>query len=164
LRVALHMTRAAHVLIVASIAIAGFAGTPAVDAATAQRAAGHATGLSCSLASATRVRSALGITVGPAQVTRNGPVTVCQFRSGTGLLVRFQTSVSASRFASGRKSFGQQGVSTKTIDGVGSKAYSSSIQGTNTIVVLQKTTELLITANAPQTKLVALAKLILPSL
>jgi hypothetical protein len=158
------MTRAAHVLIGASIAIAAFAGAPPVDAATTHRATEHAAGLPCSLASAAKVRSALGMTVGAAQATRNGPVTVCQFMSGTGLLVRFQTSVSASRFASGRKSFGKQGVSTKTIAGVGSNAYFASIHGTNTLVVLERTTELLITANAPQAKLTALAKLILPSL
>jgi len=122
-------------------------------------------GLSCNLASAKSVKSALGITVGSPSVTRNGPVTVCEFASTSPLLVRFETNESASMFAAGQKSFTQHGQPTKTVNGLGTKAYSSTFEGkTNTIVVLKNQTELLITANEPLAKLEALAKLILPSL
>jgi hypothetical protein len=68
-------------------------------------------------------------------------------------------------FAAGQKSFTQHGQPTKTVNGLGTKAYSSTFAGkTNTIVVLKNKTELLITANEPLAKLEALAKLILPSL
>jgi hypothetical protein len=122
-------------------------------------------GPSCNLASAKSVKSALGITVGSPSVTKNGPVTVCEFASTSPLLVRFETNESASMFAAGQKSFTQHGQPTKTVNGLGTKAYSSTFAGkTNTIVVLKNKTELLITANEPLAKLEALAKLILPSL
>jgi hypothetical protein len=147
--------RAATVLVGALVAIAG------VTVATPAHAAA---GPSCNVASAKKIKAAIGITVGSASVTRNGPVTVCQFRTATGLLVRFQTSETASMYAFGRKSFGQHGAPTKTVAGIGTKAYSSSFQGANTIVVLQNTTELLVTSSVSLAKIEALARLILPSL
>ena len=139
-------------------------GAAAVIVSTAT--AGAATGPSCALASAKRVKSAVGISVGSPTVTRNGPVTVCLFASTPTLLVRFETNASASLFAVGRKSFTSHGEPTKTVHGLGTAAYSSSIAGgkSNTIVVLKNTTELLVTGPEPLAKLVALAKLILPSL
>jgi hypothetical protein len=156
-----HPTRAANVVIAALIATAGFAGAPSALAATK--------GPLCSLASSQRVKSALGITVGPPVATRNATVTVCQFEESVGLLVRFQTNDSASNFAAGQKSFDKHGYPTKTVNGIGTKAYSSSTGKANkmvfnTLVVLQNKTELLITAAEPVAKLDALAKLILPSL
>jgi hypothetical protein len=138
-------------------------GAAAVLASTGTAAA--VSGPSCSLASAKRVKSAVGLTVASPSVTKNGPVTVCLFTSTPVLLVRFETNETASMFAVGRKGFGQHGEPTKTVNGLGTEAYSSSIASTsNTIVVLKSKTELLITANEPLAKLVALAKLILPSL
>jgi len=138
-------------------------GAAAILASTATAAAASAP--SCSLASTSRVKSALGIAVGSPSVTKNGPVTVCLFASAHPLLVRFETDETASLFTAGRKSFGQHGEPTKTVNGLGTQAYSSSIGSTsNTIVVLKNTTELLITSNEPLAKVVALAKLILPSL
>ena len=138
-------------------------GAAAVLASTATAAA--VSGPSCNLASAKSVKSALGITVGSPSVTKNATVTVCLFATTSGLLVRFETNETASLFALGRKSFGQHGEPTKTVNGLGTKAYSSIFKGkTNTIVVLKDKTELLITANEPLAKLEALAKLILPSL
>jgi hypothetical protein len=140
----------------------------ATGAAVALASTGTAaavSGPSCNLASAKSVKSALGITVGSPSVTKNGPVTVCEFASTSPLLVRFETNESASMFAAGQKSFTQHGQPTKTVNGLGTKAYSSIFKGkTNTIVVLKDKTELLITANEPLAKLEALAKLILPSL
>ncbi len=139
-------------------------GAAAVLASTGAAAA--ASGPSCGLASATRVKSAVGITVGSPSVTKNGPVTVCEFAGPPPLLVRFQTGETASMFAAGRKSFTQHREPTKTVSGLGTAAYSSSIAGgkANTIIVLKNTTELLITASEPLAKLESLAKLILPSL
>lgn len=157
--------RPANVVIGALIAAAAFAGAPSVlAAATPQRLDAHVSSPSCNLASAKRVKSALGITVASPTVTKNRTVTVCQFRSKTGLLVRFQTDESASLFAVGRKSFEKHGEPTKTVNGLGTKAYSASVGGFTTIVVLKDSTELLITANVPRAKIVALAKLILPLL
>ena len=141
----------------------------ATGAAVALASTGTAaavSGPSCNLASAKSVKSALGITVGSPSVTKNATVTVCLFATMPGLLVRFETNETASLFALGRKSFGQHGEPTKTVNGLGTKAYSSTLAGgkSNTIVVLKNKTELLITANEPLAKLEALAKLILPSL
>ena len=140
------------------------AGAAAALASTGTAAA--VSGPSCNLASAKSVKSALGITVGSPLVTRNATVTVCLFSGTPPLLVRFETNETASLFAVGRKSFGQHGEPTKTVNGLGTKAYSSTLAGgkSNTIVVLKNKTELLITANEPLAKLEALAKLILPSL
>lgn len=158
-------SRAANVVIGALIAMAGFAGAPSVLAATTpHRFNAHFSGPSCNLASAKRVKSALGITVASPSVTKNRTVTVCQFRSKSGLLVRFQTSESASLFAVGRKSFEKHGEPTKTVNGLGMKAYSSSAARFTTIVVLKNNTELLVTAKVSLAKIVGLAKLILPSL
>jgi hypothetical protein len=156
--------RTTNVAIGALVAIAGFAGAPAVQAAT-QHLGAQSASPSCSLASAAKIKSALGMTISTAaSVTRNGPVTVCQFRTASALLVRFQTSETPALFAFGRKSFATHGQSTKTLTGIGTKAYSSSIGKTVTVVVLQGKTELLIVASAPVAKVEALAKLILPSL
>ena len=136
------------------IAIAVLAGTASAQAATP----------SCSLASASRVKSALGVTVAAPQVTKNGPVTICQFITASALLVRFQTSETMALYTFGRKSFGKQGVSTKTVSGLGSNAYTASIGGLHSLVVLQGKTELLVQGKTPLQKLEALARLILPSL
>jgi hypothetical protein len=152
-------------LIGAVVALAGVLGSPSLLAATSpQRLETHSAGPSCNLASAKRVKSALGITVGAPLVTRNGPVTVCQFMSKVALLVRFETNETAALFAAGRKSFAQHGVPTKPVSRLGTTAYSSSFAGSNTIVVLQGKTELLITSSDSLAKVEALAKLILPSL
>jgi hypothetical protein len=163
------LRHAANGVIAGLIAMAGFAGGSSVLAATApQRLSAHSAGLSCDLASAKRVKSALGITVGAPLVTRNGPVTVCQFMTKPALLVRFETNETASLFAAARKGFEQHGEPTKTLGGIGTKAFSSSIgsgaHATTTIVVLKNKTSLAIVAVAPLAKVVALGKLILPSL
>jgi hypothetical protein len=142
------------VVIGALIAIAAFAGAPSAQAATPP----------CSLASASRVKSALGITVAAPQVTKNGPVTVCQFITASALLVRFQTSETTALYTFGRQSFGKHGVSTKTVSGLGTSAYSARIGELHTLVVLQGKTELLVQGKTPLPKLEALAKLILPTL
>lgn len=135
----------------------------AVIAGTATAAAASAP--TCSLASPARVKTALGITFASASIERNGPVTLCIFAGKAPLLVRFETGETMPLFAAGRKGFGQHGEKTKTVSGLGTAAYSSSIGATsNTIVVLKGRTELLITGSEPLAKLEALAKLILPSL
>jgi hypothetical protein len=121
---------------------------------------------SCNLVSPKSVKTAIGITVGSPSMTKNATVTVCLFATKSGLLVRFETSETPALFAAGRNSFGQHGEPTKTVNGLGTQAYSSTFAGgkSNTIVVLENKTELLITSSEPLAKLEALAKLILPSL
>ena len=117
-------------LIVATGAAAVLAGTGTATAAGAP---------SCNVATTQRVKSAVGLTVGSPSVTKEGPVTVCFFTSTPPLLVRFETNESASLFAYGRKSFAKHGEPTKTVSGLGTSAYSSSIGGgkSNTIVILK---------------------------
>lgn len=137
-----------------SVALAN-SGPPTVDAAA---------GSLCSLASAKRVKATIGPVVSTPSSTSNGPVTVCQFTTPAGLLVRFQRNESSAAFAAAKRSFPKHGEPVKSVNGLGSAAYSSTLAHTNTIVVLQNSTELLIVAAAPLTKVTALAKLILPSL
>lgn len=149
--------------IAASAAAAG--GAPSVFAATTPYRLGtQSAAPSCSLASPKKVKSALGLTVGAPVVTKNGPVTVCLFMTTPALLVRFQIHETAALFAFGRKGFDQHGEPTKTVSGLGTKAYSASAGKSSTIVVLQNKTELLVTGTSPLPKLVTLAKLILPTL
>jgi hypothetical protein len=157
------MRGALLVLLAAAIGVCAAAGAGATSSRP-QRLNAHSAGPSCNLASAKRVKSALGITVGAPLVTRNGPVTVCQFMSKPALLVRFETNETTSLFAAGRKGFAQHGEPTKPVHGLGTTAYSSTFAGSSTIVVLQGKTELLILSSASLAKVEALAKLILPSL
>jgi len=140
--------------------------TGAVAVLASAGSAAAVSGPSCNLASPKSVKSALGITVGAPSVTKNATVTVCEFATTAGLLVRFETNETPSLFAFGRKSFAKHGEPTKTVNGLGTQAYSSTFAGgkSNTIVVLKNKTELLITGSEPPAKLEALAKLILPSL
>jgi len=142
-------------LVLATVAVLATAGTAAA-----------VSGPSCNLASPKSGKSALGITVGAPSVTKNASVTVCQFATAAGLIVRFETSETPSLFAFGRKSFAKQGEPTKTVSGLGTEAYSAtSADGkSNAIVLLKNKTELLIASSEPLAKLEALAKLILPSL
>jgi hypothetical protein len=156
---------AAKVAIGVVIATAGLGGAPSALAGKATlRDNAHSSGPACDLASPARVKSALGLTVASPSLTKNATVTVCQFTTASGLLVRFETNESASLFALGRNGFQQHGEATKTVSGIGTEAYSSSFGGTNTIVVLKNKTELLVTSGVSLAKVVALAKLILPSL
>jgi hypothetical protein len=93
-------------------------------------------------------------------------VTVCVFPPPTALLVRFETHETSALYTAGRNSFTKHGEPTKTVHGLGSAAYSSSLAGgkSNTIVALKGTTELLVTGTQPLAKLEALAKLILAAL
>src|ERR1039458_1861718 len=98
----------------------------ATGAAVALASTGTAaavSGPSCNLAPPTSPKSPLGITVGSPSVTKNGPVTVCEFASTSPLLVRFETNESASMFAAGQKSFTQHGQPTKTVNGLRSEEH-----------------------------------------
>ncbi|MHB8680979.1 MAG: hypothetical protein ACYDA2_02645 [Acidimicrobiales bacterium] len=125
----------------------------------------------CGLVSAAEVNAALGTNVGSPSAQPNGSVTVCTYTSSSPIatvIVRFQTGMSMSDFATARAQFDQHGETTTSVSGLGDAAYSSSA-GTgqyqqNTIVVLKGSTELLITAPASLDQVEALARQVLPSI
>lgn len=121
--------------------------------------------LSCGKVSAAEINSSLGITVGTTKVTTVGSSTTCTYSHST-MIVKISGGFSAASFAADRKSFDSHGEPTKTVTGLGSGAFSSTIgagtYATNTIVVLKGSTELLITApQASLGKIEGLAKTVL---
>jgi hypothetical protein len=124
--------------------------------------------LSCGKVSAIEIKSALGIAVGTTKVTTAGSSTTCTYTHST-MIVKVSGGFSPASFAADRKSFDSHGEPTKTVVGLGSSAFSSTIgvgaYSTNTIVVLKGATELLITA--PQVslgKVEGLAKTVLKTI
>jgi hypothetical protein len=102
--------------------------------------------IGCALAPASEVSAALGISASNPSTTNNSPVTICTYPGGA--LVRFQTGEDAASFAVGEAGFGQHGESVSDVSGLGDAAYSSSIAGSNTLVTLKGSLEILITSSA----------------
>lgn len=124
---------------------------------------------SCSSVPASEVNSALGVNVGSPTSVVNGPVTTCTYNGTPGqVIIRFQTGENASTFAAGKAGFAKNGETTTDVSGLGDAAYSSSVGSgqfqTNTIVVLEGSIELLVTAPVTQEDVNALARQILLSI
>jgi hypothetical protein len=120
---------------------------------------------SCSQIPSSKVQAMLGAPVGPPQVQKNGPVSVCTYG---GTLVRVETAVTSKQFQFGRKQFGIHGEPTKAVPGLGDAAYSSVIgaggHATDTVVVLKGSTELLVTGETPLQRIETFARSVLPSM
>jgi hypothetical protein len=122
----------------------------------------------CSAVSPSEVKSTLGIAVGKPRTQTVGPATTCSYPKGTlpsAVIVRFQTGMTAKTFAADRKQFEAHGEKTKTVTGIGSSAYSSTLGSgsfaVNTLVVLKGSTEVLVTGPASLAKVTALMKKVL---
>ena len=118
------------------------------------------------------VQRTLGLAVGAPVSQVTGPVTVCTYTgAGTApstVLVRFATGSTAGSFAAAKAAFAGHQEPTSDVAGLGKAAYSSTLSTgglvQNTIVVLQGSTELLISAPAPLSQVETLARQVLPSL
>lgn len=123
---------------------------------------------SCKLVSPGEIEAVLGFKVPEPSVTRNGPVTTCQYGNyGKTVLVRFETDESRSTFRADRAQFDAEGERTKSFTGFGLPAYSSVISGfitISTLVVLKGHTTLLVTAEAPLADVAKLVGKILPKI
>jgi hypothetical protein len=147
---------------------AGGSGTPSGSTDDS----GGSSAVGCDRVSAADISTTLGLNVGDAEVTRNGPVTVCTYPSageGTSqVIVRFQTGMSSSDLASSRAQFESTDQPTVDVTGLGDAAFSSTIGSgsiqTNTIETIQGGTDLLVTAGAPLTGIETLARHVLESL
>lgn len=142
--------------------------TSAAGQGTSTSTAASGAAPSCSTVPASEVNSALGVNVGDPTSAVNGSVTTCTYNGTPGqVIVRFQTGENASTFAAGKAAFAKNGETTTDVSGVGDAAYSSSVGAgqfqTNTIVVLEGSLELLVTAPVTQEDVNALARQILLS-
>jgi hypothetical protein len=154
-------------LLSATLALAGSAAA-AILSAPVEAALRPYGALSCSKVSATEIKKALGITVGTTKVTTVGSSTTCTYTHST-MTVKISAGFSSASFTTDRKSFDSHGEPTKTVSGLGSSAFSSTIgsgsYATNTVVVLKGSTELLITATQVNlAKVEGLAKTVLSAI
>jgi hypothetical protein len=121
---------------------------------------------------APQINSALGISVGPPEVTNNDPVTVCTYKKSDGIgqvLVRFETGLDEAGWTTSKAGFTQHGEAIQDLPGLGDKAFTSTIGSgqfvTNTVVTQKGTTNLLITASgASLAQIETLARQVLASL
>jgi hypothetical protein len=141
--------------------------TAAAPAGSNTAVASNANSIGCSLVSADQVASTLGVqALGPTSQP-NGQVTVCLYASSANpnnTTIRYETGMSASDFTTAQAQFDQNGEKTTPVNGIGDKAYSSSIGSVNTLVVLKGQNEVLISAPASLAKITALANQIVPKL
>ena len=117
------------------------------------------------------VNSALGKNVTKPERVVNGTVTVCTYKPESGggqVLIRFESGLSKTSFATVQKSFDGNGQPTQALSGLGDAAFTSTIGTgdvtTNTVVVLKGSSSLLITTNAPLDQIEGLAKTVLKKL
>jgi hypothetical protein len=165
--------------VLAACSSSSSSGTTTTAAKTGTTGAGTGSGkvtptaLSCSLAPAPLVGSALGIPVGMPAPDTNGPVTVCTYMATSGggqVIVRFQTGMTPSSFASNEAQFTANGETTTPVSGLGDEAYSSTTGGgagtpeVNTLVVLKGSTEVLVTAPTAPGAVRSLVEQLLPDL
>jgi hypothetical protein len=128
--------------------------------------------VSCDLVTPAQINSALGISVGPPEVTNNDPVTVCTYKKSDGIgqvLVRFETGLDEAGWETSKAGFTQHGEAIQDLPGLGDKAFTSTIGSgqfvTNTVVTQKGTTNLLITASgASLAQIETLARQVLASL
>lgn len=129
-------------------------------------------GPSCALMSLAEVSAALGLTdLQKPTTTVNDIVTLCQYPAGNNpakVLIRYQTPTTPSEFMLGKDGFGQNGLSTMDVAGLGDAAYSSTLGSgsieVNSVVFLGKMTEVEISAPVSLDKVEALARAILAKL
>jgi hypothetical protein len=146
------------VLLTISAAVASL-----TSASNAARLGGRVT--SCTQIPSSKVHEMLGTPAGPAQVQKNGPVSVCTYE---GTIVRVETAVTSKQFQFGRTQFGAHGEPTKSVPGLGDSAYSSvigaGVNATRTVVVLKGNTELLVTGQTPLQRIETFERSVVPSL
>ena len=123
----------------------------------------------CSSVPASLVNEQLGFDVAGPSSQVSGNVTTCTY-SGTPaqVTVSFSTGQTPSSFGATRQAYTQSGQTTVTASGLGDEAYSvtkgSGQSQTNTLVVLQGSVQLLVTAPASLDDEGALVRQILPSI
>ncbi len=150
---------------VASLAII----LPALSATTTGPAAASDHPPSCAVVPAQTVGGVYGRGFGPPQSRSTGSVTVCSYlnpANGVFVLVRIEVGTTREMFSAERAQFDRHKEHTVTQHGIGTEAYSvvlgtAKVQ-TSTVVVLEGSTELLVSGTGPLTKAFTLARKVLP--
>ncbi|MGE5131300.1 MAG: hypothetical protein ACM32E_00135 [Gemmatimonadota bacterium] len=115
--------------------------------------------MTCDLAPASLVNSALGTDLGAPSQTTAGSATACEYK-GTkagAVEIRIQTGDSAAIFAVERKAFDATGQRTKSYPGFGDEAFINvkhmplSLPDVNTLVARQGSVEILVVSTASLT-------------
>ncbi len=115
--------------------------------------------VTCDLAPASLVNSALGTDLGAPSQTTAGSATACEYK-GTkagAVEIRIQTGDSAAMFTAERKAFDATGQRTKSYPGFGDEAFTNvkhmplSLPDVNTLVTRQGSVEILVVSTASLT-------------
>jgi hypothetical protein len=111
--------------------------------------------LTCDLAPASLVNSALGTHVGDPSAQTLTNVVVCTYSPTSGIghvILRIQTDRTPDDFTAARGQSDTQGIKTTDLPGFEDKAYTSTISAasitTNTVVALKGTVEILVSSGA----------------
>ena len=142
---------------------------PGLWATTAEPAGASDRPPSCAVVPAQAVSEVYGRGFGPPQGRSTASVTVCGYlnpANGVSVLVRIEVDTTQQAFSAERAQFDRHKEHTVTQHGIGAAAYSvvlgtGRVQ-TSTIVVLEGSTELLVTGTGALAKAVALARKVLP--
>ena len=142
---------------------------PGLWATTAEPARASARPPSCAVVPAQTVSEVYGRGFGPPQGRSTASVTVCGYlnpTNGVSVLVRIEVGATQHTFSAERAQFERHKEHTVTQHGIGTAAYSVVLGTrrlqTSTIVVLEGSTELLVTGTGALAKAVALARMVLP--
>jgi hypothetical protein len=142
---------------------------PALWATTREPAGASDRPPSCAVVPAQTVSEVYGRGFGAPQSRSTGSVTVCSYlnpANGVFVLVRIGVGTTRQMFSAERAQFERHKEHTVTQDGIGTEAYSvvlgTAKAQTSTVVVLQGSTELLVTGTGLLTKAFALARKVLP--
>jgi hypothetical protein len=150
---------------VASLAII----LPGLWATTTEPAGASDRPPSCAVVPAQTVSEVYGRGFAAPQSRSTGSVTVCSYlnpANGVFVLVRIGVGTTRQMFSAERAQFDRHKEHTVTQHGIGTEAYSvvlgTAKTQTSTVVVLQGSTELLVTGTGLLTKAFALARKVLP--
>jgi hypothetical protein len=110
----------------------------------------------------------MGVTVGPPHPLVRGAVTTCTYKAAVlarSVIIEYDISASSSTFATDRSKIESHHVTTASVPGLGSEAYSfsetSGSNTVNTVVTLQGTLQAIVTGTSSLTQVTNLAEEIL---
>ena len=134
----------------------GAAGDKPADTGGTGNGGGATAALSCAVAPASMVNSALGTNVGDPKQELVGHGAVCNYAPVAGakgnVIVRIQTDTTRSLFDQGRATSDRNGLPTADLPGFEEAAYTSTIAAgsvtTNTVVALKGTVQVLVSSPA----------------
>ncbi|MGO8874061.1 MAG: hypothetical protein ACLQPH_22160 [Acidimicrobiales bacterium] len=145
------------------LSLSGCSSSSTAPSTTAHSAT--AFGPDCRLLSTSAVKAMMGTTVESPRSQVQGPATVCTYRAADpaqSVIIRYDSGVNETSFASDRAIFTSKGYHVGQILGLGDEAYyattSPADHTVNTVVVRQGSDQVLVTGTATLSRAAALAR------